>query len=306
MKIRSDRYTIEVSNENKVLFGKSGITKKELVEYYEYIAPIMLPYCDHRLVSMHRFPNGIHGENFFQKEAGKYFPEWITHVAVPKQTDGTVHYVEIDKPATILYLANQVCTPHIWLSKADNLNKPDRLIFDLDPSGKNFSFADIQKTAKEITKMLDACGLPSFYMLTGSRGAHIIVPLKRVHTFDETHDFAHDVAALLAQKFPDLMTIEMNKKKRGKRIFIDWLRNSFGATAVAPYAVRAHEGAPIATPITWKELISKGMHAQKYTIKNIKKRINKVGDIWKGMNKKAVSLKKARKVLDKLIEKENN
>ena len=307
MNIKNGRYTIEITNPDKILFGKSGITKLEMVNYYHDMAPIMLRYCDDHPVSMQRFPNGIHEESFFQKNAGEYFPEWITRIPVKKESGGIVHHVVADKPATLVYLANQGCiTPHMWLSKIDNLEKPDRLIFDLDPSGKKFSFGDVQYAAQELKKILDICGLPTFYMLTGSRGAHIIIPLKRVHTFEETRAFAHDVAALLAQQSPLFMTIEINKKKRGKRIFIDWLRNGFGATAVIPYAVRAHEGAPVAMPVTWKELISKNMHSQKYTIKNVKKRMNKVGDMWQGWQTHAVSLKKARKTLDKMIENENN
>ncbi len=269
MNFKSGRYTIEISNADKILFGKSGITKGELVKYYDYIAPTMLHYCDKHPISMKRYPNGIHQDGFFQKEAGEYFPTWITRVAVPKK-DGVVNTVVIDKTATIVYLANQACiTPHIWLSRANNLNKPDRMIFDLDPSGKKFSFSDIQQVAQEIKKILDACDLPSFYMLTGSRGAHVVVPLKRVHTFEETRAFAHDVATLLAYQFPKLITTEVSKQKRGKRVFVDWLRNGFSATAVAPYAVRAREGAPVAMPVTWKELILPQMNSQKYSIKDV-------------------------------------
>jgi bifunctional non-homologous end joining protein LigD len=307
MNIKSGRYTIEVSNADKVLFGKSKITKGELVEYYNYIAPTMLHYCNKHPISMKRYPNGINHEGFFQKEAGAYFPKWITRTAIHKETGGVVNTVVIDKTATIVYLANQACiTPHIWLSRTPKINKPDRMIFDLDPSGKNFSFADVQHAAQEIKKILDICDLPSFYMLTGSRGAHIVVPLKRVHTFDETRAFAHDVAALVAHTFPKKFTIEVSKKKRGKRIFIDWLRNSFGATAVAPYAIRAHEEAPVAIPVTWKTLQSSDMHSQKYNINNVKKQLNKAGDVWKDMEKYAVSLKKARKKLDELLEEENS
>jgi bifunctional non-homologous end joining protein LigD len=300
MKIKSGRYSIEITHSDKVLFGKSGITKNDLINYYQTIAPIMLPYCDDRPISMQRFPNGITEEGFFQKEAGDYFPTWITRVAIPKQTNGVVHYVVIDKPATLIYLANQGCiTPHIWLSRADNLNKPDRMIFDLDPAD-NHSFADVQHVAKEIKKILDEYELPTFCMLTGSRGAHIVVPLKRIHTFEQVRTFAHDIATLLAQKFPDLVTVTMHKANRGKRVFVDWLRNGFGSTAVAPYAVRAHEGAPVAMPVTWKELLSPRMTSQKYTIKNVKQRMSKVGDVWKGMQQHAVSLKKAREKFKKI------
>jgi len=128
-------------------------------------------------------------------------------------------------------------------------------------------------------------------MLTGSRGAHIVVPLKRIHTFDEVREFAHAIAQQLAQENPKLITIDVHKSKRGKRVFIDWLRNGFGATGVAPYAVRARENAPVAMPVTWKELLSPKMNSQRYTIANALKHVNKVGDVWADLKKHAVSLK---------------
>lgn len=292
MKIKAGRYAVEVSNADKVLFGKSGITKADLINYYDAIAPTMMPYVDDRAVSMERFPEGITHKGFFQKDASDYFPDWITRVAIPKQDGGTVHYVVIDKPATLIYLANQACiTPHTWLSKIDNINKPDRMIFDLDPHDA-FSFKEVQNVAQKLKEKLDALALPTFCMLTGSRGAHIVVPLKRVHTFDEVREYAHTIAQQLAQEFPKLITVDMHKEKRGKRIFVDWLRNGFGATAVPPYAVRAHEGAPVAMPVTWEELLSPKMSSQHYTIANALQRIKKVGDVWEGMQKHAVLLKK--------------
>jgi bifunctional non-homologous end joining protein LigD len=300
MKIKLGRYTVEITHPDKILFGTSGFTKKDLVDYYVAIAPTMLPYVDDRLISLQRFPEGIDGQGFFQKDAPDYFPEWITRVPVKKETDGAVAYVVIDKPATLIYLANQNCiTPHIWLSKKDKLDNPDRMIFDLDPAA-HLTFAAIQDVAKKLKDVLDQLELPTFCMLTGSRGAHIVVPLKRTHTFDEVRAFAHDVAAMLAQQFPKLITVDVHKAKRGKRVFIDWLRNGFGATAVAPYAVRPHEGAPVATPVTWKELLSAGMDSQKYSIKTVMKRVDKVGDVWQGMEKHAVTLTKARKKLDEM------
>lgn len=301
MKIKSGRYSIEITHPDKVLFGKSGFTKQDLIEYYQAITPIIMPYVDNRLISMQRFPEGIDHEGFFQKDAADYFPAWITRVPVKRQTGGSVDYVVIDKPATLIYLANQNCiTPHLWLSRSDNLEKPDRMIFDLDPA-KSLPFAATQEVAQKIKMILDELELPSFCMLTGSRGAHIVVPLKRVHTFDETRAFAHDVAIYLAQQYPKLITVEVHKAKRGKRIFIDWLRNGFGATAVAPYAVRALEGAPVAMPVTWDELLKKDMFSQKYTIKNVMKRMSKVGDVWHDMHKHAVTLKDAKKKLEKIM-----
>jgi bifunctional non-homologous end joining protein LigD len=300
MTIKIGRYAVDITHPERIVFPKSGLTKQDLIDYYVNIAPIMMPYIDDRLISMQRFPQGITGEGFFQKDAADYFPEWITRKPIAKENGEKVDYVVIDKPATLIYLANQNCiTPHVWLSKADNLNKPDRLIFDLDPE-HSLPFSAVQDVAKKLKLILDELELPSFCMLTGAHGAHIVVPLKRVHAFDETRAFAHDIAILLAQQFPKLITTEMHKSKRGKRIFIDWLRNGYGATAAAPYAVRPYEGAPVAMPVTWQELEKKGMISQKYTIKNAMKRLNKVGDVWHDIQKHAVSLKEAKKKLARI------
>lgn len=305
MKIKVGRYAVEITHPERIVFPKSGITKQDLIDYYVSIAPIMMPHLDDRLISMQRFPQGISGEGFFQKDAADYFPEWITRKPIAKESGEKVDYVVIDKPATLIYLANQNCiTPHVWLSKIDNLNKPDRLIFDLDPE-HSLAFSAVQDVAKKLKHVLDELELPSFCMLTGAHGAHIVIPLKRVHTFDETRKFAHDIATLLAHQFPKLITTEMHKAKRGKRVFIDWLRNGYGATAAAPYSVRPYEGAPVAMPVTWQELEKKGMISQKYTIKNAMKRINKAGDLWHGMHKHAVSLKEAKKKLEKIRKRED-
>jgi bifunctional non-homologous end joining protein LigD len=195
-------------------------------------------------------------------------------------------------------LANQACiTPHVWLSRIDDIDKPDRMIFDLDPVD-NQLFVDVQWVVKKLAALLDDVGLPAFYMLTGSHGVHVVVPLKRVHTFEDTRAFAHDIALLLAHKYPDKMTVNIHKNERENRVFIDWLRNGFGATGVAPYAVRALEGAPVAMPVTFDELCTKGMTSQRYTIKNVFKHVESVGDVWQGIQKHAVSLIKARKLLD--------
>lgn len=303
MKIAIGHQKIEITHPDKNLFGTSKLTKLDLINYYEDIAPTMMPHLDDRPISMQRFPQGIAQEGFFQKDAADYFPSWIKRIAIAKQDGDKIDYVVINKPATLIYLANQNCiTPHIWLSKIDNLNKPDRMIFDLDPA-QSLSFSAVQDVAKKLKLILDELELPSFCMLTGAHGAHIVIPLKRIHTFEETRTFAHDIATLLAYQFSELITIEMHKTKRGNRVFIDWLRNGYGSTAAAPYAVRPYEGAPVAMPVTWQELEKKGMSSQKYTIKNAMKRISKVGDVWHDIQKHAVSLGKAKKKLEVMIKK---
>lgn len=298
--IKVGNHTVTLSNEDKILFPKSKITKGDLIDYYDFVASSMLSHVKNRLLSMHRFPSGIQSEGFFQKDAAEYFPSWIKRKAIKKKEDGTVKYVVCNNAATLVYLANLGCiTMHIGLDKIDKLEMPDRMIFDIDPS-KN-DFARVKKCAQQLKQLLEHLKLPVFVMTTGSRGLHVVVPLKRVHTFDYVKKFAQQCARLLIAEHPKQMTMEIRKDKRRGKIFIDTLRNAFGQTAVAPYSVRAKEGAPIATPINWNEL-GRLKISQHYTIKNIVRRLNTKGDVWKTIDKHACSLKSVHKKLQKLLD----
>lgn len=289
-------HVIELTNLDKILFPKDKITKKEVVAYYYKISSTMIPYMKNRPVSMLRYPNGINEEGFFQKNAGEYFPSWITFEPIKSVEGKIVHYVVVDKKATLIYLANQLClTPHIWLSKIDKLNYPDRMIFDLDPSGTTFDFNRIRKTAFLFKELLEKLGLVPFVMTTGSRGLHVVVPLDRKHPYEKVRVFAHDIAFFLQQLDPDHLTLEMRKSKRGKKIFLDYLRNSYTATSVAPYAIRAHPMAPVATPIDWHEVGDAKLDSQRYSIFTIFKRLEKEGDPWGSMKKSARSITQAQK-----------
>lgn len=288
-------HVVELTNQNKVLFPKSKITKGDLIEYYARIAPCMLPYMKDRAVTMHRFPDGITKEGFYQKDAADYFPDYIAIQPVERSTGGVVHYPVINNVASLVYLANLACiTPHLWLSRIDKINYPDRMIFDFDPSS-GVTFSQVRFAALCAKQLLESLGLYTFIMTTGSRGVHVVVPLKRQYLFDEVRAFAKEVAQLLVKRYPKKLTIELHESKRGKRVFIDWLRNAWGATGVAPYAVRAKPGAPVATPIAWDELSR--VTPQKYNIKNIFQRIARVKDPWKDMQKKASALTPAMKKL---------
>jgi bifunctional non-homologous end joining protein LigD len=276
-RITIDGYDIEVSNPDKIIYPKDGITKLDVVHYYARIAPYMFRYAQNRLISMQRFPDGIGHEGFYQKEAGAYFPDWVPRKTVKKE-GGVVHFVVCDKPATLVYLASQlVLVPHLWLSRVDKLNYPDRLIFDLDPSGTDFNL--VMHAAKQLKNMLEHIGLTPFVMTTGSRGLHVVVPLQAKQSYATVRTFARTIATIMAHHNPQDYTIELRKDKRKGRVFIDYLRNGFGATAVAPYALRALEGAPIATPLSWAE-VRAGLSPQKYTIKNIFTRLNRRQDPW--------------------------
>lgn len=284
------KYIVEVSNLDRIYFPKTKLTKEDLINYYAKIADVMVQYTKDRPLTMHRFPEGIKGEEFYQKNAPDYFPSWIERKPIKKENGEMVNYVVANNAATIVYIANQGCiTPHLFLSKVDKLNYPDRLIFDLDPSDNDFK--KVQKAAQLLKELLEEMGLEPFVMTTGSRGLHIWVALRRIYTFDVVKDFAYSCAQELVKRDPKLCTIEVRKDNRGNRVFIDWLRNAFGQTGVAPYAVRAKEGAPVATPITWDEALAPKMSPQKYTIKDVAQ-LKKRKDPWKDFGKKKFSLKK--------------
>lgn len=306
--LKIGRHSVEVSNLKKILFPKDKISKGDILDYYERVAKYMIPHMKKRPITMQRFPDGIDHEGFYQKNIANYFPKWIDYIPIKKQEDGVVKYAICNDAATLMYLANQLClTFHLWLSKVDDVNAPDRLIFDFDPSSKSVisspkNFVGIKKAALLMKDLLDELGLTSYVMTTGSRGVHVVVPLKRKYDFDEVRAFAREIAQFLVDENPKLLTLEVRKGKRRGRIFVDYLRNAFGQTAVAPYAVRAKSGAPVATPITWQELRSAGMHAQRFTIKNIFKRLSTKKDPWHDIDKHAQTLVAARKKLHALRE----
>ena len=288
-----------VSNTDKMFFPKEKFTKGDLIDYYEKIAPVMLPYIKDRLITMVRFPDGIKGKQFYQKGAPDYFPKWIKTKEIENRDGSTTNYVIANDQATLVYLANQASvTPHIWLSKRDKPDKPDRMIIDIDPEVEDFE--KVKTTAEKFRKILEEdLGLPTFIMTTGSRGLHITIPLKRTRTFDQVREFAQSVANLMEKENPDLVTTAARKNKREGKIFLDVGRNAFGQTGVTPYAVRPIEGAPVATPLKWEELKDLSS-AREFNIKTIFNRLEKNGDPWVNMEDQIVSLTNAEKKLRKL------
>ncbi|NGX62883.1 MAG: hypothetical protein KR126chlam6_00285 [Candidatus Anoxychlamydiales bacterium] len=286
---------MEITNKDKILFPKSKITKLEYVTYYKKIAKKILPFIKDRALTLKRFPNGVQADKFFQKKVMDYYPSWIKTVSVKREKKSSIKMPVITDEKSLLYIANQVGELHPWLSKIDKLNYPDRMIFDLDPGKANFS--KVIDAAKDLKKILDSLKLPSFLMTTGSKGLHIIVPIKRDFTFDEVRHFAKNIATILVNKDSTKYTIETRKEKRKNRIFIDYLRNAFAQTAISAYSIRAIENAPIATPITFNEL-SAGLTAQKFNIKNI---LKKSSNPFSSINSRPSSLKNAMKNIEKLL-----
>src|SRR5258707_482083 len=274
--IRVGRQLVHITRSEKALFPRDGIANLDLVEYYQRIAPVILPYLRDRPLVMERYPDGIDGESFFQKQAGRYFPSWIKTVSVPKQ-GGTVDHVICNDAATLIYLAGQaVITPHIWLSCAKQLNNPDLMVFDLDPSQDEFP--RVATAALELRKLLTSEGLEPFVSTTGSRGLHVMVRLDRRRDFDSVRAYARSLAERLAAQSPEHLTTAIQKKERHGRIFIDTGRDAYAQTIAAPYAVRAKDGAPVATPLRWEELEDQKMSAGRFNIRSIFERLDKVGD----------------------------
>jgi len=292
-------HEIELSHLDKILFPKSEITKGDLINYYKDIAKKALPYYKNRPLTMERAPNGIQKESFIQKEIPDYFPKWIERTKLSKK-DGQIEHVLVNNAATLVYVANQACiTFHLTLSRADKIHYPSYLIFDLDPSTEDVPL--LKEVAKQVNALMEDLGLKGFLQTTGSRGFHIYVPLKRDLTFEKVRGFAKKCAGYLALKYPEEMTIEQSKEKRGKRVLIDYMRNAYGNSAVAPYSVRTKENAPIATPLHWEELENKDLDAQSYHIKNIFKRLSQVKDPWVDMAKHKFSLGKSEELLEKMM-----
>ncbi len=289
-RIRVGDYLLELTNQDKLIFPEDDLIKRDVINFYRRMAPHMLPHIENRPLVLHRFMQGINHEGFLQKEALEYFPSWIRRVPITGRDGQTTNYVVADSQASLVYLSNQSTVDfHAWLSTTHNLENPDRMLFDLDPA-QGVPFYRVRSTAKKIKKLLEELGLPTFVMTTGSRGLHVVVPLKPVHTYDIVRTFASDVARYIARRHSDKVTVELQKEMRGKRVYIDVLRNAFGAATVAPYALRAIKGAPVATPITWVELFEDGIHSQSYTYYNIFRRLGRKEDPWKDMHLHAVTL----------------
>lgn len=279
----------EISSRDKLFFPEVDVTKGDLIDYYRDVAETMLAHMRQRPLTLQRYPDGITQEGFIQQKRSDYFPDWIGQVKTPRASDrrkSVIHPVCNDE-ASLVYLANQaVITFHGWLACTEDIERPDKLVFDLDPPGSDF--APVRQAARRVGRMMEALGMTPFVMTTGSRGLHVVAPLKPQRKFDDVRDYASAMAQQLARCYPDELTVEQRKDKRRGRIYLDVMRNAYGQTAVLPYTIRDKAIAPIATPITWDELNDSSLGAQKYHIKNIRRRLGQRDDPWKDFKRHAV------------------
>ena len=279
-----------ITHPDKVLFPDDGITKGELAAYYDAIAPAMLPHIRGRPITMERYPAGIGKKGFMQKSVTKGFPDWLERVEVPKH-GGTVHHPIVRNKRSLLWLANQNCiTPHVWISRAPNLYKPDICVFDLDPLEDDPP--RVRAAALRLHDLLDELGLPSWVKTSGSKGFHIVVPVDGKAGFGDVGRFAHGVAKTLVKRDPKNLTLEFSKADRGGRILVDTGRNGYSATFAAAYAVRPKPGAPVSAPCTWEELERGKVSPRTFNLRSMAARTRELGDLWANMAKSRRSLRR--------------
>jgi bifunctional non-homologous end joining protein LigD len=291
--------TIEITHPEKVLFPDDGITKADLADYYERVSEWMLPHVAFRPVSMQRFPDGIDGKGFFHKDVPPYFPKWIRRVKVPK-ADGTVTHLYVCDADTLVYLVGQnTITPHVWLSRADRVWQPDRMVLDFDPAPGS-DFAAVRRAARHAGELPTELGLTPFAQVTGSKGIHVWTPLRRRARHDEVRAFAGSLGRVLAARHPDELTTEWHKEKRDGRILVDTARNTYAQTAVPPYAVRPRPGAPVATPIEWDELSDSKLRPDRWNVKNVFRRLRAKGDPWADIGSYARGISRARRRVESM------
>lgn len=278
---------IEYSHLDRMIYPKDGLIKKDIIDYYKKIAPVMLPHMHDHLFVMQRFPSGIDHDGFYQKQVPDYFPDWFSKKKVRLKTGGSCYFGIIQTKEDLLYVANQlVLTPHLWLSTSQKPNYPDKIIFDLDPGNNDINL--LREIAVYIRDVLEDKKLEPFLMTTGSRGFHVVAPIKQTNTFAVVRNFVKKIAQDVVAQYPKDCTISLSKAARGNKLFIDYLRNGYGQTAVAPYALRPLPGAPVATPVEWRELAK--ITSQSFTIRTVFDRIKKKGDAWQHFKKYAREL----------------
>lgn len=290
--------SLTLSHPDKLLFPDDGITKGDLLDHYLAVADLLLPHLRERPLSLQRFPDGIDAGGFYQKKVPEHFPDWIATAQVAvKEHGGRQRQTVCNDQATLAFLVDQaVITPHPWLARADRLEHPDVMIFDLDPPDDDF--AVVRDAARALADCLREAGLQPYVMTTGSRGLHVQVPLDGGADFDTVRGLAHRVCDLVARRQPDRFTTEVRKDARHGRLFLDYLRNSYGQTAVPPFAVRPLPGAPVAVTLDWEELGNRTLGPQRYRLKNVQRRLGQKEDPWRDLARHRGSAARAARTLD--------
>lgn len=270
---------LEITNPQKLLWPDDGITKADFLGYYAKIAPYIIPHLKDRPMVFTRYPDGIYKKAFYQKNAPNYAPNWLKTVEITSD-DKVINYIVINDAKSLLWSANQASIElHPWLSRIDSLDFPDFAIFDFDPM-EDTDFEDARMLSLALKKLLDIYGIKGFPKTSGATGLQVYIPIEPIYTYEEVRTFAKFFCNVIEKTFPEIATTERSVKKRGGKLYLDYLQNVKGKTIIAPYSPRPRKGAPVSCPITWEELDS-GVTPDMFTIKNVPDRLKEKGDIFK-------------------------
>ena len=275
-------HVVRITNAKKVFWPEEGYTKGDLVAYYEAMAPLLLPYLRDRPVVLTRYPDGITGKSFFQKDAPVYVPDWVrTHLVSHDDANREIRYFVIEDLPSLQYVANLATIPlHVWSSCASALEHPDWMVLDLDP--KEAPFTNVVQVARALKTILDELGLPGFIKTSGATGLHVLIPMGRHYTHEETRTFARLLAMLTVEAVPEISTITRALQGRGGKVYVDFGQNGRGNTIVAPYSVRPLPGAPASCPLRWDEVTAR-LDPSRFTIRTIPKRFEEMEDPVQGV-----------------------
>lgn len=296
-----DSQRLKFTHLNKVFYPADGYTKRDLLNYYDAVADLLLPYLRDRPLSLKRYPDGIAGEYFFQKDTHDRIPSWIRVEPIySEHKKAPTRFVLADNRAALLYLTNLGCIDqNPWMSRVGSLECPDFMLIDLDPQGCEFD--RIIEAAQLVRKKLDLVGLEGYPKTTGGDGMHIYVPLEPVYSYDQVRSLAEIIARVVAAERPDLFTTPrpVARREQGK-VYFDYLQIGESKTIAAPYVVRAYPGAPVATPLAWRE-VTPGLLPSQFHLRNALDRFARVGDLFEPVLKKPQRLEPAIEKLDKIV-----
>ena len=271
--------TVNLTSLKKELWPGEGLTKYNLIKYYLDVAPYLLPHLKSRFLVIQRFPNGINGEGFYQKNIPEEAPSWIS-TAPFQHGEKTTRYLLAGGPETLAWLGNLACIEiHPWLSPVSNPGQPDFAVFDLDPAPGIF-FSSVCEVALKLNDLLQGRGLRAYPKTSGSSGIQVYLPLQPGYSYAQARDFCHAVFRELNHMKPGLTTLERRVAQRGNKIYLDYLQNARGKTLVAPYSTRPHAGAPVSAPLRWRELSNPSLHPSSFNMLNILSRLKDKGDLF--------------------------
>jgi bifunctional non-homologous end joining protein LigD len=281
-------HLLKFTHLNKLYWPEDGITKRDMFNYYHQVAPFMVPYLKDRPMSLNRFPGGIHGESFYQKNVKDKAPEWANTIPHTNSEGIQKDYLLGDNEATLLWMATLGCIEmNPWFSRAQSLDNPDYCVIDLDPDKQHFD--QVIQAAQEVKKVLDAIDVPSFPKTSGSTGMHIYIPLGAKYTYEQSQLFANIIAKLVHEQIPGFTTLERMIANRKGKMYLDFLQNRPGATIAGVYSLRPKPGATVSMPVTWDE-VKPGLTMRDFTIHNAVGRLKETGDLFSGVLGKGIDL----------------